>query len=291
MIYDTLVLAGGSTKGIVTLGSLQFLYDKNIFSKTDKYIGTSSGAMICYLLVIGYSPIEIFVHMCVHKLTDKLKNFCIFSFSAGKGALSFDPITKYLEQMTIEKLGYIPTFSDIKEKLGKTFICAVHNVDLKQTEYMGPDTSPDMICITGIRMSASLPMIFEEYKYNDNMYIDGGMSDNFPLKLGDELGTRVLGIMVEDDGESFVTNHMLKKLYKYLFIPIYQGVKYKISQCSNKTQHVILKYDGSNFNFDISTSEKFGMFSTGYQQMTAWYPQLVDTYLQLHDNVDHNLSL
>ena len=55
--FDTIVLAGGSTKGLLTLGALQYAYDNNIIKNINTFIGTSAGAILCFLLIIGYTPI------------------------------------------------------------------------------------------------------------------------------------------------------------------------------------------------------------------------------------------
>ena len=73
--YDTLVLSGGSSKGIMTLGALQYLYDNFLLKNIKNYIGTSAGAMICYLLAIGYTPVEIIVYICKHQLLEKMQHF------------------------------------------------------------------------------------------------------------------------------------------------------------------------------------------------------------------------
>ena len=44
--FDTLVLSGGSTKGIIILGALQYLADNFYLSEVKNFIGTSSGAII-----------------------------------------------------------------------------------------------------------------------------------------------------------------------------------------------------------------------------------------------------
>ena len=84
--YDTLVLSGGSTKGIIILGSLQYLYDNFYLSKIKNYIGTSSGAIICFLLAIGYTPIEIIVYICTHQLLEKIQHFNVVAMINGGGA-------------------------------------------------------------------------------------------------------------------------------------------------------------------------------------------------------------
>ena len=65
-MYDTLVLSGGGVNGILELGALQYCNDKNLLSSIKTYVGTSIGSIICYLLIIGYTPVEIIVYLCTH---------------------------------------------------------------------------------------------------------------------------------------------------------------------------------------------------------------------------------
>ena len=100
--FDTIVLAGGSTKGLLTLGALQYAYDNNIIKNINTFIGTSAGAILCFLLIIGYTPIEIIVYLCVNQLVEKLQNFNIVGMLNGYGATSFSSIYEHLEKMTID---------------------------------------------------------------------------------------------------------------------------------------------------------------------------------------------
>ena len=43
-------------------------------------------------------------------------------------------------------------------------------------------------------MSANIPLIFEHYRYGHSFYIDGGISDNFAIQVGDKIGEKVIGI-------------------------------------------------------------------------------------------------
>jgi peptidase E len=108
MNYDTLVIAGGSTKGILALGALQYAIDNYMLSKIKTYIGTSAGAMICYLLAIGYTPIEIIVYICSHQLMEKLVHFNIVAMINNQGASSYNAIHEIFEKMTINKIGAPP---------------------------------------------------------------------------------------------------------------------------------------------------------------------------------------
>jgi predicted acylesterase/phospholipase RssA len=58
--YNTLILSGGGTKGFCTLGALQYMQDNQLIDeKAELFIGTSIGAIICYFMAIGYTPIRV----------------------------------------------------------------------------------------------------------------------------------------------------------------------------------------------------------------------------------------
>ena len=266
--YDTLVLSGGSSKGIMTLGALQYLYDNFLLKNIKNYIGTSAGAMICYLLAIGYTPVEIIVYICKHQLLEKMQHFNIVAMINGAGAVSFNNIHEHLEKMTIEKIGYLPTIADLKNKFEKTFICTTYNITEDKTEYLSVETHPDLPCLIALRMTSNLPLIFENYKYGNSFYIDGGISDNFPIDIGDKIGQKVLGILLNSKKENFNNDpdiDILEFIYKVMFIPISQITEHKILNSTEKCKIIRLNYDKLKFfNFNINSKTKLELFSVGY---------------------------
>ena len=277
--YDTLVLSGGSSKGIIILGALQYAYDNFLLNKVTNYIGTSIGAIICYLLAIGYTPIEIVIYICTNQLFEKIQHFNIVAMINGVGAISFNNIYEHLEKMTIEKLGYIPTFLDLKEKYLKNFICVTYNITEDKTEYISSENYPNLPCLIGLRMSANLPLIFENYKYGNSFYIDGGITDNFAIDIGDKIGKKVLGILITSDSENF-NNHpessILEFIYKLIFIPISQILEYKLKNISDEKCKIIkLCYDKIKFfDFNINSKTKLDFFSFGYENMKKEFETL-----------------
>lgn len=268
--FDILVIAGGSTKGILTLGALQYAYDNFLLKNVNTYIGTSSGAMISFLLIIGYTPIEIMVYLCTHQLMDKLQNFNIVAMLNGTGAISFSNIYEQLEKMTIDKIGFLPTFEDIKNKYNKILICTTFNLTEDKTEYLSYETYPHLPCLIALKMSANLPLIFENFKYGDKFYIDGGISDNFAIDVGDKLDGNVLGLTINSDSNNFDirSENILEYIYKLIFIPISQSTEYKIAKVSKKCKIIRLVYKNLKFfNFNINSKQKLNIFSSGYNQM------------------------
>lgn len=271
--YDTVVLAGASTKGILFLGALQYAYDNFMLRNVNTFIGTSSGAMISYFLCIGYTPIELMVYLCTNQLFDKEQSFNIMSMIQGGGACSYNFIQEHIEKMTISKIGYLPTLKDIKEKFNKTLVLVTHNFSQDCTEYLSHDTNPHLPCITAIKMSTNLPCVFEMYKYGEFLYIDGGISDNFAIDIGNQIGKKVLGLYLKSDINDFsreLNTNILEFIYTLIYLPIQQHTEHKIRQIDTNKVKVIgitSKNKIKVFQFDISHTLKLELFSEGYEVM------------------------
>ena len=173
--------------------------------------------------------------------------------------------------MTIDKIGFLPTFRDLKERFGKTLVFVTYNITENKPEYLSYDTYPDLPCLIAIRMSANLPLIFEKYKYGNSYYIDGGVCDNFAIDIGDKIGNKILGIVLNSKKEDFSNEpdmNILEYIYKIMFIPVSQILEYKLKNISDKCKIVNLDYNKIKFfNFDINSKEKLEMFSSGYMQI------------------------
>ena len=271
--YDTLVLSGASSKAFVTIGAIQYAYDNYLLQNLTNFVGTSSGAMICYLLAIGYTPIEIMVYICSNQIMEKMQHFNIVAMIQGRGATSFSSIQEQLEKMSISKLGYLPTLKDLKEKMNKTLVCVTHNLTENRTEYLSWETYPHLPCITALRMTANLPLVFENYRYGSCLYVDGGISDNFAIEIGEKMGEKILGIVLSYAFDSFSADtdvNTLEFIYKLIYVPVVQSINHKIRMASDKCKIINIDNISTNmkiFEFNVSSSEKLNMFSDGYQQM------------------------
>lgn len=269
--YDTLVLSGGSVKGLLLLGSLQYISEQNILKNITKFIGTSVGSLCSYLLALGYEPLEIITYICTNRILERMKHFNILAMVHGEGATSFSYINEILEILTIDKCGRLFTLKDMYDTLGKEFICITYNMTTDKQEVLSYKTHPDLPCLIALRMSCNLPFIFDNFKYNHNFYVDGGFSNNFPIEIGDEIGNKIIGITTSTTGKNFDVDTKLSTIeyiYKLVSIPVRQIMLNKMDNLSDNC-HVISLDPGDTqiFDFNISTKRKMEMFSDGYRQM------------------------
>lgn len=269
-VIDTIVLSGGALNGIVMLGSLQCYYDKKLLDNVKTYVGTSVGSIISYLLIIGYTPIEIFVYLSTHpEFFEKLRSMDIISASRGEGAISFSNITDELEKMTIEKTGKVFTMKELFNRFNKKLVCVTYNISQTKIEYISHDSHDseyaDMPCMIALKMSSNLPLIFEQFKYGKSYYVDGGFGDNFPVKYAETLGDKILGVCVTYDLAYNIEDNPLTYIYKLMYVPIQQTMNTQIENRQDTSVIIDNKIaDLSFFNFNNSSKERLGMFTVGY---------------------------
>ena len=70
-VYNSVCLSGGGVQGFQVLGVLSSISENSYFS-VNEFIGTSVGSMICYLLSIRYTPMEILTEL--KAIDNELKN-------------------------------------------------------------------------------------------------------------------------------------------------------------------------------------------------------------------------
>jgi predicted acylesterase/phospholipase RssA len=267
--YDTLVLSGGGAKGFYLLGAIQSAMDIGLLANVKTYMGTSIGGIISYLLIIGYTPVEILVSIHTNNWFEKIQFLNIVSLVNCNGATSFAPLQEALEKMTIDKIGRYMTLGKLRDEYGKSLICTTYNMTKCQTEYLGPDNYPDMPCLTALRMSANIPLVFDRFKYMDCFYLDGGLTDNFPIIKADSLGGKVFGINLnvkEDTMKDIPEEGILSYVLKLNMIPRIHSIKSEVSRASERCKVINLVTDDllSPVEFNVNSKTRLEMFSKGY---------------------------
>lgn len=284
--YDVLVLSGGGKRGILQLGLLHSLYTNNIldFKKLHAYVGTSVGSIVCFLLIINYLPVEILSQICSNdfEIDSGIKFMEIIS---NFGIQSSDVFFNIVEKITVEKLGFIPTMIELYELFGKYFICVTHNLSANmrngenETVYIDHISHPNLSCVEAIKMSSNIPLVFGKYIYDKNYYIDGAITDNYPIAYAHKIfcGKKILGICAEK------TTTVIKETSNVNIID-YMKCLIDISHRMNSSRSckfsadnvhsvVVTIDEGDEFRFDISPAKNFHLFSLGYQSGIKLIPK------------------
>lgn len=266
--YNKIILSGGAIKGFSILGSLQYLYEHQLINNVNKYVGTSVGSGILYLLAIGYTPIEIIVKILTSQFLKKMQ-LNIFSLTQGYGAYDWNVIEEFLKNLTLDKIGRFISLNELYTDFNKEIIFVTYNYSMNRTEYISYHNHPNMQCLTAIRMSCNLPIIFSQFKYLNCYYLDGGMTNNFAINKIDD-GDNAIAINTNFQGEIKNKDTDKFKIHEYIYNIICKFVNTEGKKNINNV-HLncdiinIKKTDVSSIDFSITTQTKLNMFSYGYQ--------------------------
>lgn len=219
--FKTLVLSSGSFNGISQLGVLSKYEEERaggVVANIEYFAGTSIGSVICYLLILGYSPISIFNDLLILDLND-LVDFDILGIMKNYGVISFDSICDTLERLTLAKMDYLPSLEELYSLYKKSFTAVTYNLSEKKVEYLNYSTHPDMPCIQAIKMSCTIPGFFHKIIYNNHMFIDGAVADSFPIQHAYENFPKpVLGINIEFTDKKESISSFLDYILQILYI-------------------------------------------------------------------------
>ena len=200
---DTLLFSGGGMKCVSILGTLQYLFEKNILNSTFegiKNIYFISGSSIYITpLLIGLTmetTINLFKKINYKHIFEKCRKMKIQRLFDNFG---FKPVTDYsfivgvmLENKGIDRNITLKGFYELT-KINIHF--RVTNINKETNEYLNKDNSPDLKYIDAVCMTCCIPLLFEPVEYNGCKYVDGGINNNFPYEVLDN-NKNCLGINI-----------------------------------------------------------------------------------------------
>ena len=184
-----LVVAGGGFKVIRMIGGLKYMEERGDLNFIQSYYGTSAGSLLCLLLSLGYSVpniIAIFNEHCNDKLfTLKINIDQFFERYSLYDVTKFVKLIKTLIGCKLNpsnpKEFKDITLRELYEKTNKKLTCTVVSLYDSSVKYYNYINQPDLPVYKLIQMSCSIPLLFEPTEWRGNLYIDGGLIDNFPF--------------------------------------------------------------------------------------------------------------
>ena len=185
MDYDTLCLGSGGMFGISYIGVIDYLIKEEIINldKIKNYAGTSVGTIILFFIIMGYSMKElndIVIYFNFNKLDIDCNLDDIFNNYGMNDGIKIIYLLKFFlkKKMNIDDI----TFIELYEKYNKKFIIIGTNFSKGEETVFNYINTPNLSIITAIRISISIPFIFTPYLYNNEYYVDGGLTNMFPIK-------------------------------------------------------------------------------------------------------------
>jgi predicted acylesterase/phospholipase RssA len=269
-----LVIAGGSVRGFGMLGAIQYLDELYDIHKIHAFMGTSIGSIISYMLCIGMKPLEIVHSVLRGKILERIQSdITIDQIWEQQGIAQFDCIVEELELITLAKFGRLFTMKSLYEELGKELGCVTFNFTQYRTVLLHHTTTPDVPCLVAIQMSSSIPFVFNKCVYNNCVYIDGGVVDNFPIRMALRFGKKnIIGVVVDDYGmttEPETPQDGTISISKLISIPTVEKTHKTVRKYRKRFTIINVKTFTDIFNFNLDVPEIMEMFSNGYKSARA----------------------
>lgn len=187
-MYKNLVLESGSVKGLATVGALYYLQLNNKIKDIQNFAGTSIGGIICTLLVIGYTPIDLYQEFYDTDFDSLLRDpFYEIPNNLFKkfGLYKADRFILFLETLFIKKnFSKNTTFEDLFNKTKKLLVLTTTSLSTRDTLYFNAFTTPTFKVLEAVRLTMSIPGIFtaNTCKVNniEHTCVDGAVLMGFP---------------------------------------------------------------------------------------------------------------
>lgn len=156
-----LTLSGGGMRGIAHIGIIKALEEYGL--RPQVLSGTSMGAIIGAFYAYGYTPDQMLEIATSGKYFNR-RNFRLGTTGLFKNRMILHLLEKHIPQDSFEHLK-IPLY-----------ICATELCH-GRTEYFSSGPLHQRILA-----SASIPYIFPPVRIEDNLYTDGGVTNNLPIE-------------------------------------------------------------------------------------------------------------
>ena len=198
-----LVLSGGGAKGLAHIGALKIIEEAGV--KIDYIGGTSMGAIVGALYASGYSAIELdsifratdFSNLIRDNLPRSAKTFyekedseryaVTLPFTGLK--ISVPPAYSGGQNIYNEFVRLLYHVKDVKDfsKLPIPFLCIATNMETGEQVLLNKGYLPEAIMASG-----TLPSLFEPAKIDNQVLIDGGIVNNYPIDEIKDLGANII---------------------------------------------------------------------------------------------------
>ncbi len=193
--FRACALEGGGVKGIAFVGAFQVLSQRGYLDNIVRIGGTSAGAINALLFALGFSiqeQFDILASTDFKKFMDDSFGFVRdfkrlwTEFGWNKG----DFFTEWIGKLVEKKLGTAnATFQDLREAGRPDLYVIGTNLSIGFSEVFSYERYPEMPIATALRISMSIPLFFRAVRFGErkDVYVDGGVQNNYPVKLFDRL--------------------------------------------------------------------------------------------------------
>ena len=298
MTIKHLVISGGGPVLIHVLGAIQHLEQNNYLDRKEikSIYGTSAGAIVGALLCLGFDWETIRDYIIKRPWQDvfpvKVQN--IFDAYTKKGVFDIKTFEKcfrpLLDAKDINMDVNLEDFYNLSNIELHLFAFEINEYKIHDVSYL---THPKLSLLSAIQMSCALPLLVTPVCIEDQCFIDGGFSCNYPLNYCIESGKlpdEILGFKNKYDIKKTVINAestILDFMMSFLSTTI---SRFNTENEQKEIKNEVI-CDASYLSIDVlrgaasSIDARRELFNSGIETATKFLSGLKDSVQELHEGV------
>lgn len=273
---NNILLSGGSLRGIAYIGFLKYMEEsKSVKINYKNIYGVSVGSIFGLLIAIGYTYNEMKYEILNKNLT-MLKDINISNFLLKYGLDSGNNIINWIKTLLIKKgLSINITFKELKEIFNIDLHIITSNLETNDITVFNNENSGDLFIVKAIRMSIGIPVIMTVEKYNNVMYVDGGVVNNYPIHLINE-SENYFGIRLLTKNTEKLVKKKNDNIFSYISNVIFCFVSNRDKKKINyeNTLNIYIENFMNTINLNMTKNDKINLIQVGYIQTKKYFEQV-----------------
>ena len=216
-----LVFSGCAFRSVCLLGVLRYLYIEKKHLNIHNVAGSSMGSLFClvFALKIPYEKIEDIIKKTIsdEEISNINKDSLINIFYKN-GIESSKKYLKLIKEYVSEKYDVDDiTFLELSKKTGINLFVSSTNINKNINVIFNINDTPNVSIFDAVASSMSIPFLAYPIEIDGEYYIDGGLTDNFPIKIFKNIPiNNILGVAIKIP-EDFKINQYEKNKELSLF--------------------------------------------------------------------------
>tara|TARA_B100000683_G_scaffold91270_1_gene90400 strand:+ start:3315 stop:4298 length:984 start_codon:yes stop_codon:yes gene_type:complete len=198
---EFVVVGGSGTRAMFFYGWLESIHAHPAYETFQKNLkgaaGTSSGCLVALAILLGANPTALAEtavrisreHQAIAPEMDLQLLFDNFGMDSGETLF-------YIIDNLMSVMGLSPstTFASLQKMTGKLFVVCATDLAARTPFYFSASTSPELTVREAIFMSSCIPFMLQPKRYKGVVYVDGGLTNNFPIQAFPQVVPLVLAM-------------------------------------------------------------------------------------------------
>jgi NTE family protein len=270
-----IVLSGGGVRGLSYVGVFLELEKRGFLKNIKEILGVSCGALFGFAYSIGYTPNELleFVEQFDFSLIQSIEPDIALGFLYNFGIDDKGQLRKLIYSLLRNKnfnldSSFIDLYNQTKFIL-RIYATNLNNCMLKEFSY---SSTPNIKVVDALLASMCIPGYFLPCVIDNEIYVDGGLINNFPIDLVDEDELKdTFGFTFSEDHTVVNSIDSIEQFFYQIYACLYIPAKKEYIKRIKQRIFVIKCGDYPMWNFHASKEERLKLISTGKEAVDEYF--------------------